>query len=310
MSILKNKILKFLIKFAISISFVAWLVLKTNWNEVAVHVQKVSLYHIAVYVAVLLLGMVISAWKWKMLLSYKNVQVNLKECFQLYLTGAFINNFMPSTIGGDTYRAYQIGKRHQKFHAVSSSVVFDRLSGLFALMIATGIVSIFQWNEIVKYKELKYTVITVLLLMHALIFWGIIVRLGFWKKIASKFPKLIQEFAKELGEYRSGSAFWKAIGISMLFSMVGLALVNGVLFWALGIKVSLMNYLSVIFLVSIISALPVSINNIGIKEWAYVTFFGFFGVQASAVVTVALLSRVFQMVVSFSALPLYLKAKK
>lgn len=305
-----KKITKFILKLTVSSVFVSWLVLKTNWSEVSVYVQKISVFHIAVYVSVLILGMIISAWKWKMLLAHKDIKVSLKKCFQLYLTGAFINNFMPSTIGGDTYRAYQIGKEHQKFHAVSSSVVFDRLSGLFSLMILTGIISIFKWSEISTFPELKFTVVAVLLLMHGFIFFGILIKFGFWKKIAEKFPKIIREFVSELAGFRQKGAFWKAIGISALFSFVGLALVNGVLFWSLGVNVSISDYLSVIFLVSIISSLPISINNIGVKEWAYVTFFGFFGVQASAVVAVALLSRVLQMIVSFTALPIYLKAKK
>ena len=88
------------------------------------------------------------------------------------------------------------------------------------------------------------------------------IKFGFWKKIAVKFPKFIREFAVELAGFRQKGTFWKAIGISVLFSFVGLALVNGVLFWSLGINVSITDYLSVIFLVSIISSLPISINKI------------------------------------------------
>jgi predicted SPOUT superfamily RNA methylase MTH1 len=47
-----------------------------------------------------------------------------------------------------------------------------------------------------------------------------------------------------------------------------------------------------------------------VKEWAYVTFFGFFGVSAAVVITVAILSRFLQMLLSFFALPVYLRNKK
>ncbi|EKD58411.1 MAG: hypothetical protein ACD_56C00135G0003 [uncultured bacterium] len=306
-----KKTAKFVSKLLISLAFVVWLVLETNWGEVIGHVQKISIFHVVAYVAVLLAGMVISAWKWKMLLAHKEIAISLKESFQLYLTGAFINNFMPSTIGGDTYRTYQVGKNNDRRYAsVASSVVFDRFTGLFSVMLLTGLVAIFQWDEISRHSELKSAVVAVLLLMHAIIFLGIAVRFSFWKKIANKFPKFVQQFASEFLQYRQGGAYLKAIGISILFSLVGLALVNGILFLGLGIEIGLMQYLSVIFLISIITALPISINNIGVKEWAYVTFFGFFGVPASAVVTVALVSRALQMSVSFSALPAYLKSKK
>lgn len=310
MKLLNNRVVKFIAKLLISLVFVAWLVFKIEWREVLGYASKISLVWIVLYVAALILGMMISAWKWKMLLAHKDIFISFKKSFQLYLTGAFINNFMPSTIGGDTYRAYQIGKDSKKFSAVSSSVVFDRVTGLFAAMLLTGLVAIFQWNEISKFAELKLAIIGVLLAMHGIIFFGILTKFSFWKKIAGKFPKVVQDFAIELTHYKEDGAYWKAIGLSVLFSLVGLALVNGILFMGLGIKIGIMQYLSVIFLISIVSALPISVNNIGIKEWAYVTFFGFFGVSASAVVTVALVSRILQMIVSFTALPAYLKNKK
>jgi len=310
MKILNNKIVKFVVKLIISLAFVAWLIFEIDWLQVWGYLKELSLVSIVLYVAVLLLGMMISAWKWKMLLAHKNISISLKKSFQLYLTGAFINNFMPSTIGGDTYRAYQIGKDSKRFSAVSSSVVFDRVTGLFAVILLTGLIAIFRWNEISKFAELKLAVIAVLIIMHAIIFFGILTKFSFWKKIAGKFPKIVQDFAIELAHYKEDGAYLKAIGISILFSVVGLGLVNWILFSGLGITVGIWQYLSVIFLISIISALPISINNIGLKEWAYVTFFGFFGVPASAVVAVALISRVLQMIVSFTALPMYLRTKK
>jgi hypothetical protein len=55
---------------------------------------------------------------------------------------------------------------------------------------------------------------------------------------------------------------------------------------------------------------PLSINNIGIKEWAYVTFFALVGVSVEIAVTAALLSRFIQMLISFIALPYYLRNRE
>ena len=93
-------------------------------------------------------------------------------------------------------------------------------------------------------------------------------------------------------------------------NFIGLAGANWVLFLALGVKIGILNYLSVIFLASVVSAMPISINNIGVKEWAYITFFGFFGLSAGAVVSVAITSRIIQMLLSFAAWPIYLKERK
>ena len=77
----------------------------------------------------------------------------------------------------------------------------------------------------------------------------------------------------------------------------------------LSVGMNFLDYLSVIFLISIVASVPVSINNIGIKEWAYITFFAVFGIEASQVVSVAIISRFIQMLISFFALPIYLRRK-
>jgi hypothetical protein len=57
-------------------------------------------------------------------------------------------------------------------------------------------------------------------------------------------------------------------------------------------------------------SLPVSINNIGVKEWAYGVLFILLGVSFETAVTVALLSRVLQTGISLLALPVYIVEKK
>jgi uncharacterized membrane protein YbhN (UPF0104 family) len=63
-------------------------------------------------------------------------------------------------------------------------------------------------------------------------------------------------------------------------------------------------------LISILAAVPVSINNIGVKEWAYINFFGYFGVSPAQAVTVAIINRFLQMIISFAAIPSFLKERR
>ena len=287
----------------------AWLVFKIDWKEVLFYTQKISLGQIVLYVGVLLVGMMISAWKWKILAEFKSFNLSLAKSFQLYLAGTFINNFMPSFIGGDTYRAYQIGKEEKKYSSAAASVVMDRITGLLGAMILSVIFAVLNWRVVVIHSVLLLIIGIVVLCLIGVLSMKVVVKFSLWKKIAGFLPKKLLEVVKDFMQYQGSAALGKSVVIAILFSLVGLAGVNGILFWALGIKLGILNYLTVIFLISIISALPVSINNIGIKEWAYVTFFGFFGVSASAVVTVALVSRILQMIVSFTALPAYLKSR-
>ncbi|NTV41279.1 MAG: flippase-like domain-containing protein [Candidatus Moranbacteria bacterium] len=309
MNFFKNKIFKFFLKLAVSLVFVAWLILKVNWREVLGYALKISWWQIVLYVAVLLLGMMISAYKWRVLAQFKDFDFPLVRYFQFYLTGTFLNNFFPSFIGGDTYRAYQLGKSERKYVSATATVVMDRVTGLLGAMILSVVFAIVNWRAVWQHQILLLIVAVAVAVLIGTLGVGVIVRFSFWKKLAEHTPKKVLEVIKDFVEYQGSAALKKSIFFSVIYGLVGLGLVNWVLFSALGIQIGIINYLTVIFLVSIVSSIPVSVNNIGIKEWAYVTFFGFFGVSASAVVTIAIISRVLQMLVSFVALPMYLKNK-
>lgn len=306
-----KKTLKLVLKILVSLAFVAWLLVKVNWPEVLRYAKQISVWEILIYVAVLLLGMLVSAYKWRILLKSKGLEFSASQLLGIYLTGTFINNFMPSFIGGDTYRAYQTGKASKRFKESASAVVMDRITGLLGAMFLALLFGLINWKTVSSHQVLIGINLGIII---GIVFLALLAKssgLPIWKKFFSLLPAKVVEFIKSLHEfYLEKATFLKALVYAMVFSMIGLAFVNYVLFMALDIKVNFLDFASVIFLISFVSSLPVSVNNIGIKEWAYVTFFGFFGISSSAVVAVALLSRFIQMLVSFFALPLYFKAKE
>ena len=315
---MKKKALKFLVKLLISFGFLAWIIFRVNWQEVWALLRKIEPKFIVAYFVVLIAGIAVSAYKWKKLAEFKKINLSFVDSFKLYLTGTFVNNFMPSFIGGDTYRAYQIGKKDKKYPEAASSVVMDRLTGLFDAMILSLIFSLGNFKTISQNHILVVLNLIILVSVILVILFFITRRAVIWKKFAthkSKVTKYIPEsflkFISELTHYHnSTSVLLQAVLWSFAFGLIGLAATNYVLFLALGVKINPLDYLSVIFLISFISSIPISINNIGIKEWAYITFFGFFGVGTSVVITVAILSRFLQMFLSFLAFPVYLRGRK
>ncbi|HCU70326.1 MAG TPA: hypothetical protein DIC35_01055 [Candidatus Moranbacteria bacterium] len=314
---MRKKIFKFSIKFSVSLAFLTWIIFKVDWREVASLLSGIKSAYIALYFLFLACGILISSYKWKLLAQFKGIRLSLSQFFRLYLTGTFINNFMPSFVGGDAYRIYQVGKEEKKFSESASAVVMDRLTGLLGAMILAVIFSAANFSVILGQK--------ILLLLNAIIllsiFGGVIFyatrRMSFWKKTIGifgldrilpwKFSKFFGEVAHYAGKKR---ILRQTMAWSIVFGIVGLSATNYVIFLSLGEKLPMLNYLSVIFLISFVSSIPISINNIGVKEWAYVTFFGFFGVPSAVAITAAILGRVLQMLFSFLALPIYLKNKK
>ncbi|MFA6184291.1 MAG: lysylphosphatidylglycerol synthase transmembrane domain-containing protein [Parcubacteria group bacterium] len=308
---LKNKWIKLGLKILVSLFFVWWIIFKINWEDVFFYLKKISFWGIAIYIGIYFLGIFFSAYKWRFLATHKGINLPLKDYFKAYFTGTFINNFMPSFIGGDSYKVYNIGKLSQKYKQSASSVIMDRLTGLWGGMILAFIFSLCNLKDILENN--------ILFILSIINFGILIFSLGFlefYKKREIKIPidnldKFFNKLLREVAYYNNDArVIWKAIGLSFLFNLTGLALANYIIFWSLGISVGVLDYLSVIFLVSIISSIPISINNIGVKEWAYITFFGFFGIASGAVISVAIVSRLIQMLLSFLAIGFYFDSRK
>lgn len=315
---MNKKYFKFFLKLLVSAGFVLWIIFKVDWQVVFSLLKAVEAKYIVIYFFLLVAGIAISSYKWQLLAKFKNINLPFADFFKFYLAGTFVNNLMPSFIGGDTFRAYQIGKAEKKYSQAASSVVIDRLTGLFGAMILTVFFSLLNIRTIISRDILvSLNIFVAAAILVALMIFATR-NLAIWKKMiepgsmADRYiPKKALNFFGELTHYHSDSKIMlESVLLSFAFGIVGLAATNYALFWALGAKVGILDYLSVIFLISIVSSIPVSVNNIGIKEWAYITFFGFFGIASSTVITVAILSRFLQMVLSFFALPVYLRSKQ
>lgn len=306
-----KKYTKLVLKFLVSTAFLFWVIFKVDWIVVIKDVQSIKLAYLVFYVLAVIAGMVICAYKWKILANFKEIKMSFGNFFKFYLTGTFINNFMPSFIGGDTFKAYETGKPQGKYIEAASAVMMDRITGLLGATILAIFFTLLNIKNVISDATLVIVNLIVLLSFLFDIFIAKIRKRPFWGHFKKYFPDKITAFIIDLGTYNKKSGILKkSILLAFAFDFIGVALANYILFLALGVKIDLINYLSVIFLVSIISSVPISVNNIGIKEWAYITFFGAFGLSASSVVTVAIISRFIQMFISFFALPVYLSRSK
>jgi uncharacterized protein (TIRG00374 family) len=304
----KNKTVKFLAKVLISSIFIGLLILKVDWKQSWQYLQRVEIWQIVVYIAVILISLLISARKWQNLCYFKNIHESFLNFFKFYLTGAFINNFVPSTIGGDVFRAYQIGRKEKRYSAATSTVIMDRFTGLLALMIMSPVFFLFNFSKSSGIYILALANLGLLVMLVGFVIFYSLRKTTFAKKTMGYFPEKVVKFLHELSEFGSDQKiFWQAMLYAFLFNLIGVGLANLILFWSLGVDISLLDYFSAIFIISIVSSIPAGV---GLKEWAYIAFFVPLGIDISAAVMVAILNRFLQGLVNVAALPIYLKKDK
>ena len=76
----------------------------------------------------------ISSLKWQVILRSDGVSMFLPYLVKTYMIGNFLSLFLPTSIGGDIYRVLAIRGVNRDLAKSTSSVLFDRLSGVFALV--------------------------------------------------------------------------------------------------------------------------------------------------------------------------------
>lgn len=308
-SLFNNKNVRLIFKAIVTLLFLWWVIFKVDWRAAWESLQAVRWYHLLIYAILYYLGLFFSAIKWKTLASVKGFDYSVVKYFNLYYSATFVNNFAPSFIGGDTYKTYKLGKDKKRFKLAASSVIMDRVVGLVGAMILA--VLFFGLNCRLLYQNTLVTCIILGIIFGVLVFSVILKFPWCYCFLSQRIRTMINKLTSEIKSYHNNSnALIRSILLSFWFNLFGVVLANLVLFWALGVEISWRNYLSVIFLIGIISSTPITINNVGIKEWAYIVFFGLFNVSATAMVTVVLLSRFLQMFFSFLAWPIFIKNEK
>lgn len=303
-----KKNIKSFVKIAVAVALVTWLFWELDWSLVAEELQSLQVGYLVLFVGFQILAMLCSTKKWVSIAEHQDIHFGVWEGLKAYLTGTFINNFFPSTIGGDIYRSLWLSKKGNEKGTAFSVVIFDRVTGLFMTLVLAFITGFIVWwylGNLPHFLMLSYLgVFAALVTFMAIAFFApesALARIN-WSKARSFFETALS--------YRNVQVWTEASFWSALFIVLGLGVSNYILFLALGYTLPFLPFLGLACLMALYVSLPLSINNIGIKEWAYGVLFVLLGVSFEVAITVALLSRLLQTGISLAALPVYLLEKR
>ncbi|MCU1458685.1 MAG: putative integral rane protein [Actinomycetia bacterium] len=120
----------------ISVSAVLMAVLLAN-----IHLDKAlpkhrtvgTLLWLGAAVLVTWVGVVLSSWRWQLVLVAFDKRVRLRTLIRHTLAGLFVGNVLPSTIGGDVVKISRSAKDTGSASTAFASVVLERLTGFVTL---------------------------------------------------------------------------------------------------------------------------------------------------------------------------------
>jgi len=273
----------------ISAGALAFLFWKIGLGETLAVLRRADLRYLLAAFLFVVLGLVIRAVRWFVLLRGLALGVPLGRLAHLYFVGAFFNAFLPTGFGGDVVRALELSGDTNTSAAVGT-VLLDRMSGLLVLF-AMGLIAIpFTFTRLEPWLVgLLMGVAGGGLLVGALVLEG-----RFLRRITGHLPPVLslkgEGFLARVYAAVTGCgrrAVLEALSVSLVFNVVNV-LVNWLCGRAVGIPQGPGLYFIVTPLISVTLLVPVSISGLGVRDWVTVALFGSVGVDANTAAAMSL----------------------
>lgn len=299
MALKANKILLIALKLAISSSLLYLVLTKTGIEEVFLTLKSVSILSFIAAVALYIVAQMTSTIRWKLLLPEG---IGIRRVFSLYMIGAFFNTLLPGVIGGDAVKGFYLYQLTGKGSMSLASVFMDRYIGFIGLIIICSLSFPFGFKYFSgSHLEWILPFVIVSFIIASFLIFGL--RLG--RQI-----RLLSEFYAYFHAYRNQTRIiLQALGLSIILQLMGIFTVY-VLALGMGQDIPFLVFLIFLPLIILFTMIPVSISGLGVRESAFVLFFGLVGMKPEVSTALSLLWFLTVTTASLIGLIEYLKYKK
>ncbi len=273
---------------------------------------------IACALALYLVMILVSTWRWRVLLNTQHVQVPPGTLVNSYLAACFANNFLPSNIGGDVIRIADTARPAKSKTLAAAVVLADRGIGVvgLAFIAACGSTIAAQRSEAIGpigpalfWSGLLVAVVAAVLVIAKPSRLGTLAR-PLHVFHAEWVGRRIETITGALQRFRQAPG---SLVIAFVASIIVQALLVG--FYvavAAALRFSVpIGHLAMLVPVSfLVQMLPVSVNGLGVREGTFVGYLTQIGISKESAVALSLIGAVLVMVFSMSGAAAYLARRQ
>jgi uncharacterized membrane protein YbhN (UPF0104 family) len=273
-----NKHLSLSLKIIVSSLLIVYVVSTNDLVKVYESLSNVNLSFILFASFLLILNYIFSSLRWY----YLNIDktVSFLYLLKLYFVGAFFNNFLPTSIGGDSYKIYKLGQKIGSTTHAFTSTFLERFIGMLTLLILS-IYGFFLFSS----TDVKTILITFIFVIFSFLFFLIYYpKYTFKPKALAKIFDILDKVHNSFHRYIK---FPRIIFISFLLSFIvqfSAIFSQFFVFRSLGVLLPI-DFSFFSFPLIFISgyAIP-SLNGLGSQEVLYQTFFIQIGLNSAVIV--------------------------
>lgn len=285
-------VLIFLLKLLVSAGLIAYFLSRIHIERFLQTFRSANFSYIALALGVYLVTQCVSAVRWTVLSRPLGIKTPFQDLVQYYLIGMFFNLFAPSTVGGDVTRIYYLVK-DEEAHAqgrpvttvhAAMSVLMDRAIGMVVL-VWIGALALLLF----PYYAVPHTIRTVTFLLALGLLAGVALAPALRRFLPEDGHQLAVKLRLALRSYR---LHWRALMAAGMLSLVVhliQAWMHTVMARALGLELPFSFCLIVYPLVGTFSAIPISLNGLGLREGGYIFLLAVVGIGTEQAIAFGIL---------------------
>jgi uncharacterized protein (TIRG00374 family) len=304
----------FIIKLVLTVLILVILFYQIDFKHMLATIQQADWKLLIVCILFYGFSQFLNTYKWSILLHSHGAVHPFSRLLTYNFIGMFFNFFMPGMVGGDVQKCYAVYRDEKKefgdslqkgrLTQIISSIMMARVTGVLAMIwhanfayffifrhmqIATQTHDVFLQNYLPK----------ILLLLLLGTFMVIIVPLFFnfqtdvHKEKKSLLEKIVHPFLHMAmvmkGYIQNTRMFLYILVLSVIFQGL-MNILNAMIGMALHLNVPLSYYFIAVPLITLCTAIPISLSGFGVREGSYAYFLHFVGITTAQSVLLSLTS--------------------
>jgi uncharacterized protein (TIRG00374 family) len=282
------------LKLVVSFALLSLLVSRTDLHALGALFRSLRIPIFFGSILLYLLAQILSTMRWSCLLQAEKIHLPFWRLILLYFEGMFFNLMLPTAIGGDLVRGYQVARLTERREASLASILVERLSGYAALAIIACIAVIpayaYVSDPLIVWLTAGSAVGIIAIIASLLsdrlqaLFFRLLhgVGLGRFHDAVYRLYEAVQQY------WTHRRTLLLALGLSLVLQSLVITIFY-LISQALNLSVPLGYFFLFVPLISVISMLPISIAGLGLREGSAVYLFTKVGLDSAGALSLSLL---------------------
>ena len=311
---MKKNVKSYFLKLLVSLLLLLFLLRFVNLKELTLLARNLYWPYLIVYFVLIFIDRLIMAYKWKILLDAKGVASSFGELIKVYFKGTFIGNLLPTSLGGDAVRAYELSRSTKTMVDVISSIIMERFLGFLSSALMAILVIPLLVLFVPGFPRILLFLLAVFLSAGVLFFLVLLRSEGRTSKLTACLGKL--PWADKVSKISSSFVLYRnhprALGKFFIWSFgeqLLPILATFLLALALGLSIPLYYLIPIIPITQFFARIPISLSGLGIQEGLFITIFSLIGIRTTSAFALGFASNLGNILSGLPGAYFYLKNK-